>query len=79
MLLGGTTIGKLHGYNQKDGKKIWSFESESYRKNRSEYFKNDDTYRDDIYSIILSNEHFLEVECELGGIFSQPCISNDLI
>jgi outer membrane protein assembly factor BamB len=77
MLYVGTTIGKLHGISLAKGKKIWSFETESYRKNRLKYFREDDTYRDDIYSIIKSNEHFLEVECELGGIFSSPCIDGD--
>lgn len=48
-------------------------------KNRLKYFKEDDAYRDDIYSIIKSNEHFLEVEYELGGIFSTPAISNDFL
>lgn len=77
MLYLGTTIGKLHGIELSSGDKIWSFATESYQKNRSKYFKPDDTYRDDIYSIIRSNEHFLEVECELGGIFSSPLIYND--
>jgi eukaryotic-like serine/threonine-protein kinase len=79
MMYLGTTIGKLHGINLKTGDKIWSFETDGYKKNRFKYFKADDTYRDDIYSIILSNEHFLQVECELGGIFSTPCIAGDYI
>lgn len=79
MLYVGTTIGKLHGFNSKSGSRIWSFETETYQNARLKYFKNDDSYRDDIYSIIKSNEHFLEVECELGGIFSTPVISNDLM
>lgn len=79
ILVVGTTIGKLHGIGITDGKKKWSFETGSYLANRSKYFKPDDTYRDDIYSIIRSNEHFLEVECELGGIFSTPVISGNLI
>jgi len=73
----GTTIGKLHGISLRSGEKLWSFETESYQNNRSKYFKPDDSYRDDIYSIIKSNEQFLEVECELGGIFSTPYISHD--
>lgn len=76
MLYLGTTIGKLHGVSKNTGEKIWSFETFSYQKNRIKYFKPDDSYRDDIYSIIKSNEQFLEVECELGGIFSTPYISN---
>ena len=73
----GTTIGKLHGIEMKSGKKLWSFETETYMSNRFKYFKTDDSYRDDIYSIIKSNEQFLEMECELGGIFSTPAIVKD--
>jgi eukaryotic-like serine/threonine-protein kinase len=79
MLYVGTTIGKLHGIDLKNGLKVWSFETESYQNARFKYFKNDDSYRDDIYTIIKSNEQFLEVECELGGIFSTPVISNESI
>ena len=79
MIYTGTTIGKLHGINAKTGDKVWTFATESYEKNRLKYFKEDDAYRDDIYSIIKSNEHFLEVEYELGGIFSTPAISNDFL
>jgi outer membrane protein assembly factor BamB len=76
MLYVGTTIGKLHGLDLKTGDTRWTVTTEGYRKNRLKYFKEDDSYRDDIYSIIKSNEHFLEVEYELGGIFSTPAITN---
>ena len=79
MLYVGTTMGKLHGISLENGSKVWSYETENYQKARLKYFKNDDSYRDDIYSIITSNEHFLAVECELGGIFSTPAISDDLL
>lgn len=79
MLYIGTTIGKLHGINIGTGERVWSYGTESYNHHRNKYFKPDDTYRDDIYTIITSNEQFLEVECELGGIFSSPCIYNDII
>lgn len=79
MLYVGTTIGKIHGIDLKSGKKIWSLETDGYKKYRFNYFKEDDSYRDDIYSIIHSNEHFLHVEVELGGIFSTPCIAGDFL
>jgi eukaryotic-like serine/threonine-protein kinase len=79
MLYLGTTIGKIYGVNLGSGQKLWSFETDSYQKNRYKYFKPDDSYRDDIYSIIKSNEQFLSVECELGGIFSTPYISENII
>lgn len=79
MLYVGTTIGKLHGISLSTGEKVWTYNTDSYLKLRLKYFKSDDSYRDDIYSIIKSNEQFLEVEEELGGIFSTPLISNDKI
>ena len=75
----GTTIGKFHAINPKTGEKVWSLTTEGYEKNHLKYFKEDDSYRDDIYSIIKSNEHFLEVEYDLGGIFSTPAITKDYI
>jgi len=75
----GTTMGKLHGISLKTGKKKWTFETNSYKVNRDKYFRPDDSYRDDIYSIIKSNEQFLDVECELGGIFTTPVISGDYL
>lgn len=75
----GSTIGKLHGISLGNGQKKWSFETESYQRCRYKYFKPDDSYRDDISSIIKSNEQFLEVEFELGGIFSTPWISENEI
>lgn len=79
MIYVGTTIGKLHAISQISGNKVWSYETDSYLSSRFKYFKEDDSYRDDIYSIIKSNEHFLEVEHELGGIFSTPYIKNNNI
>ncbi len=79
LVYSGTTIGKVHAISKKTGQKVWSFETESYQKYRSSYFKSDDSYRDDIYSIIHSNEHFLQVECQLGGIFTTPVITGDYL
>ncbi|MFA5326777.1 MAG: PQQ-binding-like beta-propeller repeat protein [Prolixibacteraceae bacterium] len=79
MLYIGTTIGKLHGISLVTGMKMWTFPTNAYLLARSKYFKPDDSYRDDIYSIIKSNEQFLEVEEELGGIFSAPAISGNKI
>ena len=76
MLYTGTTIGKLHAIDKATGNNVWAFSTDGYKNNRLKYFKEDDSYRDDIYSIIKSNENFLEVEMELGGIFSTPAISN---
>lgn len=73
----GTTNGKLHAINKKTGEKVWSYLTETYLNNKSKYFRENDTYRGDIYSIIKSNEQFLEVEEELGGVFTTPVIYKD--
>ncbi|HSO89253.1 MAG TPA: PQQ-binding-like beta-propeller repeat protein [Draconibacterium sp.] len=79
LLYVGITNGKLQAFSKLSGKYIWSFETETYKKNRQKYFKTDGTYRDDIYSIIKSNEQFLDVECELGGIFTTPVIHENYL
>ena len=79
MLYIGTTNGKLHGFSKFTGHKVWNFETESFKDHRKKYFKPDGSYRDDIYSIIKSNEQFLDVECELGGIFSTPLIHENYL
>lgn len=79
MLYIGTTMGKLHGINAKTGAEMWTFTTAGYQQNKHKYFKEDDTYRADIYSIIKSNEQFLDVEVELGGIFSTPAIFQEFI
>jgi eukaryotic-like serine/threonine-protein kinase len=76
VLMIGTTIGKLHAFDRMTGNDLWTISTDAYKVNRFKYFKEDDSYRDDIYSIITSNEQFLEVEEELGGIFSTPAISS---
>ena len=79
MLYIGTTMGKLHGINTKTGEDKWVFTTDAYKQNRLKYFKADDSYRDDIYSIITSNEGFLDAEVALGGIFSTPVVHNGYI
>jgi outer membrane protein assembly factor BamB len=75
----GTTIGKFHAINPKTGEKVWTTSTDGYEKNHLKYFKGDDSYREDIYSVIKSNEQFLDAEYELGGIFSTAAISKDYI
>ena len=79
MLYIGTTMGKLHGIDAQTGKDKWVFATDGYKQNHLKYFKADDTYRDDIYSIITSNETFLDAEVALGGIFSTPAVYNGYI
>lgn len=75
----GTTIGKLHAIKVKDGSTAWSFQTEGYKANRKKYFKEDDSFRDDIYTTLKSNEEFLEAQYEVGGIFSTPVVTGNMI
>jgi outer membrane protein assembly factor BamB len=75
----GTTIGKLHGIDMNSGADKWVFVTDAYKKNHLKYFKEDDSFRDDIYSIIKSNEQYLDAQVELGGIFSTPLIQGNFI
>jgi outer membrane protein assembly factor BamB len=79
MLFIGTTMGKIHGIDADTGNKIWTVTTDLYKKNRLKYLKEDDTYRDDIYSIIKTNEEFLGLEIDLGGIFSTPILIDENI
>lgn len=61
------------------GEDKWIFTTDGYKQNHLKYFKADDTYCDDIYSIITSNEAFLDAEVALGGILSTPVVLNRFI
>lgn len=58
LLYVGTTMGKLHALDRRTGQTVWTFTTDAYRQNHLKYFKEDDSYRDDIYSIIKTNEAF---------------------
>ena len=75
----GTTIGKLHAIDINTGQDKWIFTTDNYKKNHLNYFKEDDSYRDDIFKIITSNEAFLDAQVNLGGIFSTPLLHNEYI
>lgn len=76
----GTLMGKLFCLDEKSGHIIWTFETAAYKKNRLIYFNNDDVYREDLFgTVIQKNEDFLDMYYKLGGIFSTPVKSNDLL
>jgi len=75
----GTTIGKLHCVDINSGADKWIITTDAHKRNHLKYFKEDDSYREDIYSIITSNEEFLDAQVALGGIFSTPLIHHGYI
>mgnify|MGYP002784067942 CR=1 FL=1 len=70
----GTLMGKIFGLDQKTGAVRWVFATEGYRQHRARYFKPDDTFRDDIRSVIGSYDEFLVMYLRLGAVFSAPVV-----
>ena len=75
----GTTIGKLHGIDINTGQDKWVFTTDGYKQNHNKYFKEDDSYRDDIFSIIHSQEEYLEFLNNIGAVYSSPALYKDHI
>jgi outer membrane protein assembly factor BamB len=75
----GTLMGKLFGIDLQTGAILWTFATDGYQQNHLKYFKPDDSFRDDIFSFVKSDEAFIDVENELGAIFSTPAIAGDYI
>jgi len=75
----GTLLGKLYAVDLKSGTELWAFSTDGYKKNRLKYFKEDDSFRDDIFDIVPSNEAFVGVEFEVGAFFSTPALTDKYI
>jgi outer membrane protein assembly factor BamB len=75
----GTIWGKLHAVDRKTGVIKWSFATDGYTANHLKYFKPDDTYRDDIGSVLKAAPNWIAAEYSMGGIFSTPAISGDMM
>ena len=75
----GTLLGKFYGFDLTTGAIKWTFATDGYNDNHLKYYKADDSFRDDIYSIILSNEALVVAQQNTGGINSTPAIANDLM
>lgn len=73
----GTLMGKLFCIDLKTGNVEWIFVTERYSQNKSKYFKADDSFRDDIGKMIKSPVDFIEMEYNVGAIFSTPSIAGN--
>ena len=73
----GTLLGKLYAVDLKSGAERWAFATDGYNANHLKYFKADDSFRDDIFEIVKSDEAFIDVEHEIGAIFSTPALAGD--
>jgi outer membrane protein assembly factor BamB len=67
-----TLMGKVFGIDLRTGAIAWNFSTDKYKENRLKYFKADDTYRDDIFSIIHSQEEYLAFLNKIGAVYSSP-------
>lgn len=77
MVYVGTIWGKLFGIDKKTGKIQWAFTTDGYFSNHLNYFKTDDTFRDDIGSELRAPVDWIAAEYKMGGIFSTPAVSNN--
>ena len=75
----GTLQGQFYGVDLKTGKIQWTFTTDGYKENHLKYFKPDDTFRDDILSILKTNEEFLAALFRMGAIYSTAAISENAI
>jgi outer membrane protein assembly factor BamB len=75
----GTLQGRMFALDTKSGAIQWSFATDGYRANHLNYFKPDDSFRDDIFDIVTSNEGFIAVEYEVGAFFSSPAETDSLL
>lgn len=74
-----TLMGKCIAFNRKTGEQIKTYTTISYREHHLDYFKPDDTFRDDIYSILHSNEDLIAAEAKVGGLYSTPMIAGNML
>jgi outer membrane protein assembly factor BamB len=77
MVYVGTIWGRLLGVDAKTGAIKWAFNTDGFTANHDKYFKADDTFRDDIASIIRSPVEWIAAEYKMGGIWSTPAIAGD--
>ncbi len=79
MIYIGTLIGKFHAVDINTGEIKWTFNTEGHNANHLKYFTAEDNYRDDILSILKSDEEFVTAGYSCGAIYSTAAITNDEI
>jgi eukaryotic-like serine/threonine-protein kinase len=79
MIYVGTIWGRLLGVDAKTGAVKWTFNTDGFNSNHDKYFKSDDSFRDDIGSILRSAPEWIAAEYKMGGIWSTPAVAGDKI
>ena len=75
----GTIWGRLLALDTRTGVVKWTFSTDGFTANHEKYFKSDDTYRDDIGSILRSPIEWIAAEYKMGGIWSTPLVVGERI
>lgn len=75
----GTIWGKLYALDRNSGAIRWTFQTQGYDKHHLKYFDQQDRFRQDIGSILRSPFAWIDAEHKMGGIFSAPAISSNMI
>jgi outer membrane protein assembly factor BamB len=75
----GTIWGKVYALDRTTGKIKWTFATEGYHSHHLAYFDDKDAFRQDIGSTLRSPYSWINAEHRMGGIFSAPAVSSDLI
>ncbi len=74
-----TIWGALYGIDRKTGSIRWTFTTDGYNKNHLNYYKKDDSFRDDIFNILRVPSDWIDAEQKMGGLFSTPVLDKDKI
>jgi eukaryotic-like serine/threonine-protein kinase len=75
----GTIWGRLLAIDPKKGSVKWTFNADGFKPNHDKYFKGDDTFRDDIGSVLKSAPEWIAAEYRMGGIWSTPLVVDNKI
>jgi eukaryotic-like serine/threonine-protein kinase len=75
----GTLMGKLFAIDLNTGKILWTFEGESYKKNRNEYFTASEEHKPEALSKFSDFSMVVKMYHDLGAIFGSPACSGNVI
>ncbi len=74
-----TIWGRLLAVDPKTGNIQWTFDTDGFKAHHDKYYKKDDSFRDDIGSILKSPLEWIAAEYRMGGIWSTPLVAGDRI
>jgi outer membrane protein assembly factor BamB len=79
MLYVGNLMGKVFGIDRATGQIRWTFTTDGYLANHDRFFKADDTFSDQFFSIIKNNVDYISAQLTWGAVFSSPAIGDHLL